>query len=323
MPAKLLLQHSKYGVLLLNDNRDYYTHWCKMVTLVLKHRGFWDVVNGTTPAPNSATDPKAYLDWCQHNKEAQIQLLLALSHAPHNHILNTKTLKETWDLLKVHYQGNNNLCQHYLLKHLFTLTFYDMEPMEPQIFKVVSITCQLTDISFPISNQLLAGVVRVKLPEFWNTLKIVLANTRGGKQRSKNIISQILAKESRHIWAAGRDATAYFAKSSGKAKKKQDNRKKCTQCKCKGHNISECHMLKWEQEEKVSRLNTSSNSYLGKLLGKSLGKSSGKTSKFSSFCKDKGFSSAKITAAESDSDSDSNNTIQVFLAQTASDKNVE
>jgi len=100
-------------------------------------------------------------------------------------------------------------------------------------------------------------------------------------------------------------------KSLGKAKKKQGNRKKCTHCKCKRHDDSKCHMLKQEQEEKVSGLNTSSNALSGKSSGKSLGKSLGKTSK-SLF--HKGSSSAKITAAESDSNSGSDNTVQVFLA---------
>ena len=95
-------------------------------------------------------------------------------------MLDTKTVKEVWDLLKVRYQGDNDLCQHYLLEHLFMMVFWDSEPLEPQITKVVSITCQLTDIGFPITNQLLAGAVQVKLPESWDTLKTVLANMAGG-----------------------------------------------------------------------------------------------------------------------------------------------
>jgi hypothetical protein len=105
-------------------------------------------------------------------------------------------------------------------------------------------------------------------------------------------------------------------------KKKQNNEKKCTHCKCKGHNVSECRTLKQEQEEKALALNTSPNSSLGKSLGKSSGKSSSKVSKFLS-CKGKGSSSAKIAAAESDSDSGSDGTVQVFLARTAPHEEVE
>jgi hypothetical protein len=37
--------------------------------------------------------------------------------------------------------------------------------MEPQITEVVSIAYQLMDIGFPIIDQLLAGAIRIKLPE--------------------------------------------------------------------------------------------------------------------------------------------------------------
>ncbi len=80
-------------------------------------------------------------------------------------------------------------------------------------------------------------------------LKTVLANAEEGKLTSKGVISQILTEEHCCIHVAGGDATAYYAKNSGKVKKKKDNGKKCSHCKCKGHNISECHTLKWEQEK--------------------------------------------------------------------------
>ena len=92
--------------------------------------------------------------------------------------------------------------------------------MELQITDIVAIACQLTDIGFPVSDQLLASTIRVKLPESWDMLKTVLANTTGGAQSSKGVISQVLAKEHRQVHAAGGDATAYFAKSTPKGKKK-------------------------------------------------------------------------------------------------------
>ncbi len=78
--------------------------------------------------------------------------MLALNHAPCNHILDAKSAKEVWDLLKVCYQGDDDLCQHYLLERFFTLAFCDSEPMEPQIVEVVSISHQLMDIGFPITD---------------------------------------------------------------------------------------------------------------------------------------------------------------------------
>jgi len=175
-----------------------------------------------------------------------------------NHVLDAKTAKEVWDLLRVCYQGNDDLRQHYLLEHLFTTTFRDSDPMELQIADVVAIARQLTDIGFPILDQLLASAIRVKLPESWDTLKTVLANTTGGAQTSKGVISQVLAEEHCCVHAAGGNATAYYAKGTAKGKKKG---KRCSHCKNKGHVTSKC--CKHEPEE-----STSSNTSTGKTSGK-------------------------------------------------------
>ena len=118
-----------------------------------------------------------------------------------------------------------------------------------------------------------------------------------------------MAEEQCCIWAIGRDALAYFTRSTGKGRKKQNNGKKCTHYKHKGHNISECRTLKWEQEEKVSSLNSKSTnaSISGKASSKTLSKNSSNRS------------SAKVTNVNADSNSDSNKMIQVFVAHAASD----
>ena len=113
------------------------------------------------------------------------------------------------------------------------------------------------------------GLIKVKLPVSWKTLKTVLANAEEGKLTSKGVIAQILAKEHCCICKARGDATAYYTKSSGKGKKEKENgKKKCSHCKCKGHDVSECCTLKWEQEEKAfGSTPKSSTSFLGKASG--------------------------------------------------------
>jgi hypothetical protein len=112
------------------------------------------------PAP---TDARGHLEWTQRDQEAQLQIMTTLNSSPLNHVLDVKTAKEVWDLLRVRYQGNDNLHQHYLLKYLFTIAFHDSDLMELQIADIVSIARQLTDIGFPITDQLLASTIRVKL----------------------------------------------------------------------------------------------------------------------------------------------------------------
>ena len=132
----------------------------------------------------------------------------------------------------------------------------------------------------------------------------------GGKnQTSKSVILQILAEEQHHIRAAGGDASAYYTRSMGKGKKKQDNGKKCSHCKHKGHNISKCYTLKQKQEEKASGLNSKSTN------ASTSSKASGKSSSKSSLT----WSSMKVTNMNANSDSDSDKMIQVFVACVALD----
>jgi len=145
---------------------------------------------------------------------------------------------------------------------LFTIAFCNSDPIEPQIAEVVSIAHQLMDIGFPITDQLLAGAIRIRLPESWNTLKTVLENTGGMAQTSKGIISQVLAKEHHHVHTAGGDMTAYYTKATSKGKKT------CSYCKNKGHTTSEC--CKCKEEKRSSGLNLALNTSSGKTLGKSL-----------------------------------------------------
>jgi len=74
-------------------------------------------------------------------------------------------------MLNAWYQGSGELRSHYLLERVFMTPLIDSKPMEPQIASIVSIICQLNAINFPISNQWLTGMLRVKLPPSWNTLK--------------------------------------------------------------------------------------------------------------------------------------------------------
>jgi hypothetical protein len=272
------------------------------------------VVDSTFPAPDPATDAQAHLDWSQCDQEAHLQLILTLSPALHDHVLDTTSSKEVWDMLKARYQGSGELRSHYLLERLFTTPFINSEPMEPQINNIVSIARQLNAINFPISDQWLTGMLRVKLPPSWNTLKTVLANVKDKKLMSKGVIAQILAEKHRCIREDGRDAKAYYAKSLGKGKGKPKCRKEkeCSHCDRKGHNVSECYKLKREKEEKekVSKANSRSGTpSSSKSLNKS---SSGKSSLSKS-------TSAKIAEVNTDSsESDSDDTVQVYMARTTS-----
>jgi hypothetical protein len=93
------LSHQQYEVPLLDDKGTKYTLWLHTMMLVLRHRGLWDVVNGTVRAPDATADPDAYTNWYNKDQEALLHIVVTLKDGPHNSILDANTLKECWDTL--------------------------------------------------------------------------------------------------------------------------------------------------------------------------------------------------------------------------------
>jgi len=104
-----------------------------------------------------------------------------------------------------------------------------------------------------MNNKVIAFTIVMALPESMNTLKTILFNTRGEDLLIDGVMSQIYLDEDHHVRASGSSAVTFFAKvAKKKGKGNNKNRKKCTHCKCKGHDISECCKLKQETEAKDS-----------------------------------------------------------------------
>ena len=73
-----------------------------MITFMLKYKGLWDIVNRSMPMP-VPMDAQEHLKWTQCDQKAQLQIITTLDSLPLNHVLNIKTAKEAWDLLRVCY----------------------------------------------------------------------------------------------------------------------------------------------------------------------------------------------------------------------------
>src|SRR6266850_324038 len=262
-----------YEVPPLDDSGEDYTQWSRMMKLVLRRRGLWDVVNGTSTAP-SPTDAVAFKIWNNKDQEALLQITVALKKGAQNCVLDAETSKACWDTLASRYQAKDNQRTVFMLERLLMTPFSDAEPLEPQIDQLRLTARNLETARFAMAEKYLAGIIIMCLPESLSTLKTILANTDDAKLSVKGITNQVLADEAHRICTSGEhDATAFFAKAKptsrrNKERQKDENRnnsstsnsssasggsngsKVCTHCKRRGHKITNCWMLKREKEEK-------------------------------------------------------------------------
>src|SRR6266403_4176746 len=135
------------------------------------------------------------------------------------------------------------------MESLFHSAISESEALEPQIKKLREAARNRDSLGFGLSDKVLAFVIVMALPESMSTMKTILYNTTGAALTSDNIIAQILNDEQWRIRSSGLEVTVFYSKASAAGKKQ---RKKCTHCNIRGHDVSECRKLKAKRDAKTS-----------------------------------------------------------------------
>jgi LTR polyprotein gag-polypeptide-like protein len=199
-------------------------------------------------------DATAHTDWMARDHEAWIQIAMSVQGQCLNAILDAKSRKECWDKLAAKLNGKGEGHVAYLMEEVFHGDLSKSEPMKPQIKKLLAAACNLKSLGFPLNEKVVAFAIVTSLPESLSMLKTVLYGAKGANLTINSITAQIYLDKTHCVHASGSSAITFFAKAAKKKRKSNNkDKKKCTHCKHKGHNISECHKLKQENEAKDSQ----------------------------------------------------------------------
>jgi LTR polyprotein gag-polypeptide-like protein len=250
-----LPKHSRarYDVPMLDHAGKEYAHWKLRLQLVFEARDLWGVIDGSEPKPDITTDPAGHADWRHKDLEAQIQIVMSVQGECLNTILGATSAKECWDKLSARYEGKGEQRLAYLMEELFHHALSESEPMDTQINNLLGVARNLESLGIGMDEKVIAFAIVMALPDSLNTLKTILYSTRGADLSIEDVTAQIYSDEQRRIRASGSDAVTYYAKAAKKEKRgKTDNKdkKKCSHCKRKGHDVSECRKLKQGNEGK-------------------------------------------------------------------------
>ena len=235
---------NKFDLPFLEDDGDNYNLWSRALTLALRNRKFWPIVNGTELAPDEATDPAGYEDWCDKDQQAQLMILLTLKKVGQQCIFEAETAKECWDALNERYSNGSNQRKVALLEQLLVATFSDTEPLQPQLDAIRFAARQLESTGFRFPDAIVAYLIIFRLPPSYDMTRAVLTSSESPRFSSKWVADQIIAEEHRRISQSGNTATVFFAK----ARENKSERGKCFYCKKPGHRQSECRRKKKDEE---------------------------------------------------------------------------
>jgi|SRR6266850_176234 len=210
----------RYKVPILED-ADGYAHWHFCMTMVLEESDLMGITDGTLTKPNTTADPSEYTDWMSKDHQAHIQITTTLQKGTLNLILQAKTAKECWEKLEAQYQGKGGHHIAYLMESFFQSPLSNTEPMEPQLNKLVEVSCNLNSISCSVNNKTLIYIIIMALPNTLSMLKSILFNKDNTTITSEVIISQILVDEEHRVHTSGGTMTTYFNKARKKPQARQ------------------------------------------------------------------------------------------------------
>ena len=234
-----------YDIPFLDDDGGNFAFWRFRMRMVLELQELWGLVDGSEVKPDPNKDAAAYAKWAYKDWEARAQITLTLKDEPLDLVLFVTTAKECWDKLSVRYGGKGEQNIIYLIDEVFRSTLSDTGPLEPQINTMIRAADTISNLGLVLEDKLLAFAIINSLPSSLSTLKTILSTTKPTDLTTGYVKSLVILDEQRRVRESRVGATAYFAEAAKKGKKKgeksdEKKKKKCTHCKIRGHDVSEC-----------------------------------------------------------------------------------
>lgn len=181
----------------------------------------------------------------ESDEKARTKINLSISPTCYVHVRRCTKAKETWDSLVKAFEDTGLIRRFGLLKELFSLRLQDFGKMDEYVNKVMSLTVELSDIGYPLGDDLTASIMLIGLPRSYEPLIMTLAGS--GVKVTSDLVKNKLMHEIRTENEFSDKAVLYSAKpwaprnnynSAPKQKKKFVFR--CFRCHEEGDKSSEC-----------------------------------------------------------------------------------
>ena len=210
-----------------------WTTWKFQIQVILKSKGYYDIVTGIVPRPLQDTT-----EWDNKDAKAQEVVVTRLDEKVLTHILTCTSSAEMWTKLKTVYENQSQVSVHLLQQRFFSLE-YEEGNAAGFISQIEEIKGNLGHLGEKISDKMAMTKVLMSLPESMKHFVSAWESAPSESQTLANLMSRLMIEEERN--KSAEKSTALAAKSKW-AKHKKDI--KCFECKELGHVKRNCPRLK-------------------------------------------------------------------------------
>jgi hypothetical protein len=213
-------------------------YWQYQMKVALHSQGLWRIIEGKDIEPDEYDDPNAHEDWASRNCDVIQQIVMNLKGELMNMVVLCSTAKECWDSLINHYQEKGNMQAAQLMSNPYHSNLTELEPIEPQINRILLVVQTLTILGCPITDKVLGFQLILMLLDSLEFLKVLLYQIPLADITVDWVKTIILSNEKWWICTSGKPVASFYTKATkegskkGKDKDKSGKRewKHCTHC---------------------------------------------------------------------------------------------
>lgn len=225
----------------LNGNN--YHDWKFAVSMILKHRGCYDVVTGTESQPPTS-DATGLAAWKKKADDGLTVIGLTVDSSQYTFIRESTNGVEAWQALKDQYEKNTRATRISLKRQFFGFQHDPHVPMQIYIAGITDLAAKLTGIGITLSADDITDVLIFNLAPAYSSLASTLMATKGDLKVAE--VTSALLEEERRLGGGTTDrsdVTPYslYGKASAAPGRTAST---CFRCGRKGHLLKDCSAQK-------------------------------------------------------------------------------
>lgn len=222
------------------DNRNYPT-WRYKMSLHLKSKGLWSVVEGMLPTGDE--DMETMAAWEKQNVDALNTLVQTLSSSQTSYVLNQSTAKGAWQKLEEVHRGKVIEKKVALKRTLNTINWTKQESATDYMQRVESLGEELRALGETLDDAELAAIAIQGLPRAYHGVARSFDVCAMGDITVEKVRYALLREEQRQKQDEAADEAACRAKVRARKKFNCEPSFKCYRCGKPGHLARNCTTL--------------------------------------------------------------------------------